>query len=88
MINESALILQEGYAYRPSDIDIVFIYGFGFPAYRGGPCHYADHLGIAKVVAGMDKYNKALGDDTFPKPCALLVDLAKNGKKFADLNKK
>jgi hypothetical protein len=76
---------KRNFAYRPSDIDIV--YGFGFPPFRRGPCHYADFLGLPAVVAGMEKYNKALGDDTFMKPCALLVELAKSGRKFADLNK-
>jgi len=86
MINESAHILEEGFAIRPSDIDVVFVFGFGFPPYRGGPCHFADHIGLDNVVAGIQKYNKALGDDTFPPPRPLLVDMARNKKTFADMN--
>jgi 3-hydroxyacyl-CoA dehydrogenase len=88
MINEAAKILEEGYAIRPSDIDIVFIYGFGFPPYRGGPCFYADLVGVKNVVDKMRMYNKALGSDTFPEPCKLLEDLAASGKGFASLNQK
>lgn len=87
MINEAAYILQEGFAIRPSDIDIVFIYGFGFPPYKGGPCHYADFIGIPKLVEAISKYHQALGPDTFPAPCPLLVAMAKEGKKFKDMNK-
>ncbi len=86
MINEAAKILEEGYAIRPSDIDIVFIYGFGFPPYRGGPCFYGDTVGIPYLVKQMQTYNKALGDATFPKPCKLLLDMAANGKTFASMN--
>lgn len=87
MINEAAYILLEGFAIRPSDIDIVFIYGFGFPPYKGGPMHYADFVGLPKVVEAIKKYNTALGSDTFPPPCPLLVDLASQGKTFGSLNK-
>ena len=86
MVNEAAKILEEGFAIRPSDIDIVFIYGFGFPPYRGGPCFYADSLGLKNVVDRMLVYNKALGDATFPKPCKLLAELAASGKSFASMN--
>ena len=88
MINEAALLLQEGFAIRPSDIDIVFIYGFGFPPYRGGPCMYADQVGIPKVVERMKKYHTALGADTFPTPCQLLVDMATKNGSFGVLNGK
>jgi 3-hydroxyacyl-CoA dehydrogenase len=87
MINEAAEILREGYAIRPSDIDIVFIYGFGFPPYAGGPCHYADHVGLPKVVDAIKRYNATLGGDTFPAPSALLLDMVAKGTNFATLNK-
>ena len=85
-INEAAIILEEGIAVRPSDVDVVMLYGYGYPAYRGGPCHYADALGLPNVVAAMRRYNARLGDATFPKPCPLLTDLAAKGASFASLN--
>ena len=87
LINEAAYILQEGFAIRPSDIDIVFIYGFGFPPYKGGPCWYADHLGLANVVEGIKKYNAALGPNNFAGPCPLLTEMVAAGRNFASLNK-
>ena len=59
MINEGAKILEEGKASRASDIDIVWLYGYGWPAYRGGPMFYADTLGLAAVIAGLKKYGIA-----------------------------
>lgn len=86
MINEAALILEQKFAARPSDVDVVFVFGFGFPFTKGGPCHYADTVGISKIVQTMQILNKALGSDTFPPPCNLLLQLAANGKNFASLN--
>ena len=51
MINEAANVLREGIALRPSDIDVVFLYGYGFPRQRGGPMHYADSMGLERVLA-------------------------------------
>lgn len=87
LINEAASILSEGFALRPSDVDVVFIFGFGFPPYKGGPCHYADAVGIDKIVQKMEVYHKALGGDTFPAPSALLKKMAAEKTTFADLNK-
>jgi 3-hydroxyacyl-CoA dehydrogenase len=87
LINEAAAILSEGFALRPSDIDVIYIFGFGFPPYKGGPCHYADHIGIDKVVQALEVYHTALGGDTFPAPCALLKKMVAEKKTFADLNK-
>jgi 3-hydroxyacyl-CoA dehydrogenase len=81
MINEGALILEEGIASRPSDIDVVFVHGYGMPRYRGGPMHYGDAVGLDKVVAAMEKYRKRYGD-TYWKPAPLLAELAKSGKTF------
>ena len=87
LINEAAWIIQDGIVTRPSDIDIIFVYGFGFPPHKGGPCHYADTLGLQKVVDLITLYNTALEEPTFPSPCPLLLKLAKEGKCFADLKK-
>lgn len=81
MINEGALILEEGIAYRSSDIDIVFCHGYGMPRYRGGPMQYADAVGLDKVVAAMEKYRKRYGD-LYWKPAPLLAKLAASGQSF------
>lgn len=82
MINEGALILDEGIAYRSSDIDIVFCHGYGMPRYRGGPMQYADAVGLDKVVTAMEKYRKRYGD-LYWKPAPLLAKLAASGQSFA-----
>ncbi|HMM78324.1 MAG TPA: 3-hydroxyacyl-CoA dehydrogenase NAD-binding domain-containing protein [Gammaproteobacteria bacterium] len=82
MINEGALILEEGIAYRSSDIDVVFCHGYGMPRYRGGPMQYADAVGLDKVVAAMEKYRKRYGD-RYWKPAPLLAKLAASGQSFA-----
>jgi 3-hydroxyacyl-CoA dehydrogenase len=74
MINEGAKILEEGKAYRASDIDIVWLNGYGFPAYRGGPMFYADTVGLQAVVATL----RAQGVE----PAALLAKMAEEGRKF------
>lgn len=81
MINEGAKILEEGIAYRPHDIDIVWVYGYGFPRYRGGPMFYADTLGLEKIYGAILKYQKAYGAE-FWTPSALLENLAKETKGF------
>jgi 3-hydroxyacyl-CoA dehydrogenase len=63
MINEAALILEEGIAQRASDIDIVWILGFGWPRWTGGPLWWANQLGLATIVAGLQKYSSRLGSD-------------------------
>jgi 3-hydroxyacyl-CoA dehydrogenase len=80
MINEGAKILEEGKAIRASDIDTIWITGYGFPIYRGGPMYHADQVGLAKVVERLEHYEKQMGD--FFKPAALLKKLAAEGKKF------
>jgi 3-hydroxyacyl-CoA dehydrogenase len=74
MINEGAKILEEGKAYRASDIDIVWLNGYGFPAYRGGPMFYADTIGLPVVVAKLREQGIT--------PAASLEKLAENGGKF------
>ncbi|MDP1736921.1 MAG: 3-hydroxyacyl-CoA dehydrogenase NAD-binding domain-containing protein [Caulobacter sp.] len=83
MINEGAKILEEGKAIRASDIDIVWINGYGWPVYRGGPMHYADLVGLPKVLERMKQYQNEMGD--FFKPSPLLEKLVAEGKGFKDL---
>jgi 3-hydroxyacyl-CoA dehydrogenase len=82
MINEAAKILDEGIAYRPGDIDVIWTSGYGFPRALGGPMHYADRVGLLEIYNVVDLYHQLYGDDW--KPAPLLERLAKNGKTFAD----
>ncbi|CAM2152471.1 3-hydroxyacyl-CoA dehydrogenase [Pararobbsia alpina] len=84
MINEGANVLHEGIALRPLDIDVTFLYGYGFPRHRGGPMHYADTVGLAKVLADIREFAKE--DPLFWKPSPLLVELVERGATFASLN--
>ena len=83
MINEGAKILEEGKAIRASDIDIVWINGYGWPVYRGGPMLYGDTVGLDKVLAKMKEFHAQMGDDF--KPAALLEKLVAEGKGFKNL---
>ena len=86
MINEAAKVVEEGIALRPLDVDVTKLYGYGFPRYRGGPMHYADQIGLDKVLATITAC--AAEDPHFWQPSALLVRLAAEGKTFASLNGK
>ncbi|MGZ6290994.1 MAG: 3-hydroxyacyl-CoA dehydrogenase NAD-binding domain-containing protein [Syntrophales bacterium] len=81
MINEGAKILEEGIAARPLDIDVVWIYGYGFPVYRGGPMFYADQVGLKKIYDAIFKYQGVVGAEYWT-PSPLLAKLAKEGKGF------
>ena len=83
MINEGVKILEEGKAIRASDVDVVWQNGYGWPVYRGGPMHYGDQVGPAKVLAKMKEFQATMGDQF--KPAALLEKLVAENKKFADL---
>ncbi len=83
MINEGAKILEEGKAIRASDIDIVWINGYGWPVYRGGPMFYGDQVGLDKVLAKMKEFQAQMGDEF--KPAALLEKLVAEGKGFKDM---
>jgi 3-hydroxyacyl-CoA dehydrogenase len=83
MINEGAKILEEGMALRASDIDVVWVNGYGWPIYRGGPMFYADQIGLDKVLARMQQFEQQLGAQF--KPAKLLEELASSGRKFRDL---
>ena len=80
MINEGAKILAEGIAQRASDIDVVWIYGYGWPVYRGGPMFYADTVGAKEVVAALERHKPKLGDGFEIAP--RLRQMAKDGKRF------
>jgi len=81
MVNEAAYILEEGIAQRASDVDMVYLTGYGFPLHRGGPMFYADTVGLPNVVAAMEKYAKGRHGE-FWKPAPLLAKLAAEGKSF------
>ena len=81
LVNEAAYILEEGIALRASDIDMVYLTGYGFPPYRGGPMFYADTVGLPKVLASIEKFQKGYMGDVW-KPAPLLVKLAREGNRF------
>ena len=83
LVNEAAHILEEGIANKASDIDIVYIFGYGFPAHRGGPMNYADEVGLFNVVQAMNRFaQNPLDDAKFWQPAPLLAKLAAEGKTF------
>ncbi|MFM0184262.1 3-hydroxyacyl-CoA dehydrogenase NAD-binding domain-containing protein [Paraburkholderia nemoris] len=84
MINEGANVVHEGIALRPLDVDVTFLYGYGFPRYRGGPMKYADTVGLATVLADIREFAKE--DPLFWRASPLLVDLVERGADFASLN--
>jgi 3-hydroxyacyl-CoA dehydrogenase len=80
MVNEGAKILEEGMAQRASDIDVVWVYGYGWPVYRGGPMFWADTEGLQKIVDGLKEQQERMGSDfSFSQ---LLLDKAGKGEKF------
>jgi 3-hydroxyacyl-CoA dehydrogenase len=81
LVNEGAYILEEGIAQRASDIDMVYLTGYGFPLYRGGPMFYADTVGLPNVLRAIEKYSHGLQGSAW-KPAPLLVKLASEGKSF------
>ena len=83
MINEGAKILEEGKAIRASDIDVVWMNGYGWPVYRGGPMFFGDTVGLDKVLAKMRLFEGQMGADF--APAKLLEKLAGEGKRFMDL---
>ena len=87
LINEGADILSEGVAQRAADIDVVYINGYGFPIWRGGPMHHANAIGLDKVLEKLNKYKEITGNDAY-NPSELLIKLAKNGEKFGEAPKK
>jgi len=87
LINEGADILSEGVAQRAADIDVVYINGYGFPIWRGGPMHHANAIGLDKVLEKLNKYKEITGNDAY-NPSELLIKLAKSGEKLGEAPKK
>jgi 3-hydroxyacyl-CoA dehydrogenase len=85
LVNEGARILEEGYALRASDIDIIYINGYGFPAHRGGPMWYADAVGLKRVYDRISEFHRQHGEIWQPAP--LLKQLAEQGKTFAEFGR-
>ena len=85
LVNEGARILEEGYALRAVDIDIIYLNGYGFPAYRGGPMWHADTVGLQKVYQRICEFQQQHGELWAPAP--LLKRLAEEGKTFAEFDK-
>lgn len=85
MVNEGANVVHQGIALRPLDVDVTFVYGYGFPRYRGGPMKYADMVGLPQILADIEAFAKE--DPLFWKPSPLLVELVAKGANFDSLNK-
>jgi len=83
MVNEGARLLENGIALRPSDIDITYLTGYGFPAHHGGPMYLADRIGLANVLADIRQLHARYGHWWQPAP--LLEQLVREGRRFADL---
>jgi 3-hydroxyacyl-CoA dehydrogenase len=81
MINEGARILEEGIAARAGDIDVIWLHGYNWPAWRGGPMWYANHVGLAEVRDRLAEYATRTGDPSL-EPAGLLVRLVDEGKEF------
>jgi 3-hydroxyacyl-CoA dehydrogenase len=84
MISEAARVVEDGTAKRPVDVDMVFLFGYGFPRFRGGPLHYADTIGAAELVSRIEAYAKE--DPHYWQVPPILKKMAADGTKFADLN--
>jgi 3-hydroxyacyl-CoA dehydrogenase len=87
MINEGARILDEGYAARAGDIDVIYTTGYGFPSWRGGPMWYADTVGLKNVYQRICEFERRFGSDLWA-PAPLLKDLAEVGGTFASWERK
>ncbi len=81
LINRGAFLLAQGVALRPGDIDIVYVYGYGFPPHKGGPMWYADEVGVDTVFAAVEAFAREFGPQWTPAP--LLAEIAKSGGSFA-----
>jgi 3-hydroxyacyl-CoA dehydrogenase len=88
LINEGARIVDEGIAQRSSDVDLVYLNGYGFPAYRGGPMFYADNVGLLTVARALNRIAAVPGADTaFWTPAPLLARLAQEGRTFSEFTR-
>jgi 3-hydroxyacyl-CoA dehydrogenase len=86
LVNEGARVLDEGYALRAADIDVIYTNGYGFPAWRGGPMFYADRVGLKTIYDRVSAFHRELGPRWAPAP--LLEKLAKEGTTFKELDKR
>ncbi|TDF64532.1 FAD-dependent oxidoreductase [Cupriavidus sp. L7L] len=84
MVNEGANVVHEGIALRPLDVDVVFVHGFGFPRFRGGPMFYADTVGLGQILSDIETFAK--DDPHFWHPSPLLLRLVAQGRDFSSLN--
>jgi 3-hydroxyacyl-CoA dehydrogenase len=84
MVNEGANVVLEGIALRPLDVDVTLLNGYGFPRHRGGPMHYADSVGLPRILADIQAF--AAEAPQFWRPSPLLLDLVARGATFASLN--
>jgi 3-hydroxyacyl-CoA dehydrogenase len=82
MVNEAAKILDEGIAQNAAAIDVIWVYGYGWPTYRGGLTYYADQIGLGNIVEDLDRFSKEYDPDL--EPARLLRELAEEGKSFRD----
>jgi 3-hydroxyacyl-CoA dehydrogenase len=87
LVNEGARVLGEGVALRAADIDVVYLNGYAFPAWRGGPMFYADTVGLPAVLARIEEFQQRHGEDLW-SPAPLLRELAKSGATFTDFDRK
>jgi 3-hydroxyacyl-CoA dehydrogenase len=85
LVNEGARILEEGFAQRASDIDVIYLNGYGFPSWRGGPMFYADRTGLKAIHDRIVSLHRELGDRWRPAP--LIAQLASSGRTFRDLDR-
>jgi 3-hydroxyacyl-CoA dehydrogenase len=84
LINEGARVLEDGIASRAADIDVIYLTGYGFPGYRGGPMFCADQIGLAKILSRVEAFHRELGQRWAPAP--LLERLAKAGSTFREFD--
>jgi 3-hydroxyacyl-CoA dehydrogenase len=84
LINDGARVLDDGFALRAADIDILYMIGYGFPAYRGGPMFYADRVGLRRIYDRVSEFHRQLGERWAPAP--LLARLVQQGKGFVDFD--
>jgi 3-hydroxyacyl-CoA dehydrogenase len=84
LINEGARLLDEGIAMRAADIDVIYVNGYGFPAFRGGPMFYADRVGLDRIYQRVSQFHRELGERWAPAP--LLERLAREGRTFRELD--
>ena len=86
LVNEGARILEEGIALRPVDIDVVYVNGYGFPAFRGGPMFHADEIGLDRVYSAIRAFHERDARFNYWEPAPLIERLARKQQRFADLS--